>query len=68
MVKGVASVLVYVSDVERALKFCETLLDKRPSHRDPTTATFVINGHRLVLRRDKLPSRAGGARSDGVQP
>ncbi len=63
MMRGVASVLVYVSEMDRALVFYERLLDRAPSHRDPTTVTFALDGHRLILHRDKLPSRAGVRRS-----
>lgn len=59
MIRGIASVLVYVGDIDKAADFYGRLLSTAPAHRDPTTVTFEMGQTRLILHRDKLPSRAG---------
>lgn len=59
MVRGIASVLVYVRDMEASIDFYTRLLGVPVAHRDPTTAQFSAGTLRLILHRDKLPSRAG---------
>ena len=59
MVRGLASVLVYVRDMEASVDFYARLLGVEVAHRDATTAQFAAGNLRLVLHRDKLPPRAG---------
>ncbi len=59
MLRGIASALIYVREMDRSVDFYSKLLGAAPVDRDPTTAMFEVAGLRLVLHRDKLPSRAG---------
>ena len=61
MVRGIASVLVYVRDMEVSADFYQRLLGAAPVAHDPTTTQFEIGTLRLVLHRDKASSRAGVA-------
>jgi catechol 2,3-dioxygenase-like lactoylglutathione lyase family enzyme len=59
MVRGVASVLVFVRDLESSADFYRRLLGVAPARTDGAVVEFEAGTLRLVLHRDRNPPRAG---------
>lgn len=59
MVRGVASVLIFVRDLAASTDFYRRLLGVPPVRASSAVAEFEAGSLRLVLHGDRQPSRAG---------